>query len=183
MRTSRILFLVTSVTLAIAAGEASAKLARSGDASVSFTATGPGGLKVVGTTSELAVADDGQAVTVTVPLRALDTKIELRNKHMREKYLEVEKYPNAVLVVARAELRMPPQGADVASEASGTMKIHGRERPVRFKYTAKRAGGQMAVSGTVRVNIKEFGIEEPSFMGASVKPDVDVAAGFSVSDN
>ena len=63
------------------------------------------------------------------------------------------------------------------------MKIHGKERPVRFKYTAKKAGAQMSVSGNVRLNIKDFAIEEPSFMGASVKPDVDVAATFSVSDS
>lgn len=183
MRTSRLatILIASVLTLGGALGTASAKLAKAGDASVAFTATGPGGLKIVGTTSELAVADDGQTVTVSVQLRALDTKIELRNKHMREKYLEVEKFPTAVLVVPRAELRVPQTG-DVSAEANGVMKIHGKERPVRFKYTAKRSGAQMAVSGVVRVNIKEFGIEEPSFMGASVKPDVDVNATFAVAD-
>ncbi len=182
MRHFTTISLLALATVAIAAGDASAKLAKNGDANVAFTATGPGGLKIVGTTAELTVADDGQNVSITVPLRALDTKIELRNKHMRDKYLEVDKYPNAVLVVPRAELKMP-QGADVAGDAAGTMKLHGKDRPVRFHYTAKRVGTQLAVSGTVRLNIKEYGIEEPSFMGASVKPDVDVAAGFSVTDN
>ena len=183
MNTPRILFLLAAASVvAMASGDASAKLAKAGDATVSFTATGPAGLKIVGTTGELSVVDDGQTVTVTVPLRALDTKMELRNKHMREKYLEVQKYPNAVLVVPRAELRMP-QGDAVSAEAGGTMKIHGREKPVRFRYTAKKAGTNMAVSGTVHLNIKDFGIEEPSFMGASVKPDVDVSAGFAVSEN
>jgi polyisoprenoid-binding protein YceI len=181
MRPSHVLFLCSVLAVGAAAGDASAKLAKAGDATVSFTATGPGGLKIVGTTGDLVVADDGQTVSITVPLRSLDTKIELRNKHMREKYLEVDKYPTAVLVVPRSELRMPQNG-DVSAEAGGTMKIHGNERPVRFKYTAKRAGAQMSVSGNVRLNIKDFGIEEPSFMGASVKPVVDVAAGFSVSD-
>jgi len=170
------------VAFAAVAGDASAKLAKAGEASVSFAASGPGGLKIVGTTGELLVADDGQSVTVTVPLRALDTKIELRNKHMREKYLEVEKYPNAVLVVPRAEIKTPASG-EVSAEAGGTMKIHGKEKPVRFKYTAKRAGEKVSVAGNVHLNIKDFAIEEPSFMGASVKPEVDVTATFSVSDS
>lgn len=174
------LFSAAAAALSIAANDASAKLSKVGDANVSFTATGPAGLKIVGTTRDLSVAEDGQSVTVTVPLRGLDTKIELRNKHMREKYLEVEKFPNAVLVVPRAELA---QGDSVSAEANGTMKLHGRERPVRFRYTAKKAGSKTTVSGTVRLNIKDFGIEEPSFMGASVKPDVEVATGFDVVDN
>ena len=183
MHLRKIVLLVAMVGAPVFAlsGEALAKLAKTGDASVAFTATGPGGLKIVGTTSELAVADDGQSVAVTVPLRALDTKIELRNKHMREKYLEVDKYPNAVLTVARSELKMPTSG-EVSGDAAGTMKIHGREHAVRLHYTAKRAAAGMAVSGTVKVNIKDFGIEEPSFMGAAVKPDVDVSATFPVAD-
>lgn len=182
MRSLRFVVLASVLGLAALASDADAKLAKAGEATVSFTASGPGGLKIVGSTSDLRVTDDGQSVTVAVPLKTLDTKIELRNKHMREKYLEVDKYPDAVLVVSRAELKLP-QGAEVSAEAPGTLKIHGREKPVKFRYTAKRAGDKMAVSGTVRINIKDFAIEEPSFMGASVKPDVDVAASFSVSDN
>ena len=181
MRPSRIFFIVSAAAFAVAGGDAYAKLAKAGDANVSFTATGPAGLKIVGTTNDLSVADDGQTVTVTVPLRGLDTKIELRNKHMREKYLEVGKFPNAVLVVPRTQLT--GGGDSVTADANGTMKIHGREKPVRFHYTAKKAGAKTTVTGTVRVNIKDFGIDEPSFMGASVKPDVDVSADFAVTDS
>ena len=45
---------------------AEAKLARSGSSDVSFTAVGPGGLKIVGTTPDLQVADDAQSVNVIV---------------------------------------------------------------------------------------------------------------------
>lgn len=165
---------------AFASGDALAKLAKGGDANVSFTATGPGGLKIVGTTSDLQVAD-GDKIVVTVPLKNLDTKIELRNKHMREKYLEVDKYPDAVLTVARSEVKVPQSG-EVSSEASGTMKVHGKEKNVRFKYTAKRNGDKIGVTGSVRLDIDDYGIEKPSFMGATVKRDVDVNVSFVVSD-
>ena len=69
MNTPRILFLLAAASVvAMASGDASAKLAKAGDATVSFTATGPAGLKIVGTTGELSVVDDGQTVTVTVPV-------------------------------------------------------------------------------------------------------------------
>lgn len=165
---------------ALASPLALAKLAKSGGAQVSFNATGPAGLKIVGTTNDLDVSEKDSAVVVTVPLKNLDTKIELRNKHMREKYLEVDKYPNAELTVARSALKV--NGADASGEAAGTMKIHGREKQVVFKYSAKKTGPGYAVNGSTTLNIKDFGIEEPSFMGASVKPNVDVNVSFNVSE-
>jgi polyisoprenoid-binding protein YceI len=180
MSTPRIALAGASLALALVAAHAEARFARAGGADVSFTATGPGGLKIVGTTDELSVADDAQTVTVTVPLAKLDTKIDLRNKHMREKYLETDKYPTAVLTVPKGELKVPA-GGDVSAEAGGVMKIHGQEKAVRFRYTAKRAGDKIGVVGSVRLDMKDFGIQEPSFMGASVKKDVDVSATFQVS--
>jgi polyisoprenoid-binding protein YceI len=168
---------------------AHARYARSGDAQVTFTATGPGGLKILGTTSELTVDDRGDAIAILVPLRGLDTKIELRNKHMREKYLEVAKYPNAELVVQRSEIRAATGSGPVQAEANGTLKLHGQSRPVRFSYVAKRAddggragGDALRIDGKLGVDIREFGIEQPSFMGATVKPNVDVTASFVVKD-
>jgi polyisoprenoid-binding protein YceI len=142
---------------------------------------GPGGLKIDGTSNELTVNESSDNVAVVVPLRGLDTKIELRNKHMREKYLETDKYPNAELTVARSALKFP-DATPVSGEADGVMKMHGREHPVRFKYDAKKAGAGYQVNGSVRVDIRHYGITEPSFMGASVKPEVDVQVNFTVSE-
>jgi polyisoprenoid-binding protein YceI len=164
-------------TLAIVAtiGVAHAKLSGSGG-EVSFTATGPAGLKIVGNTSQLSVKEDGANVVVTVPLGAVDTGIALRNKHMKEKYLETDKYPNAELTVARASVK------EGSGSAQGTMKIHGQSKPVTFTYNAKKAGAGFAVDGTVKLNIKEFGIDVPSYLGVTVKPEVDVAAKFNAAD-
>ncbi len=86
---------------------ADAKLAASGLASVSFAATGPAGMRIVGSSSDLSVSDDAQNITVTVPLGNLKTGVDLRDQHMRDKYLEVPKYPNAELVVAKSAIRDP----------------------------------------------------------------------------
>lgn len=161
---------VTLVTLV-----AHAKIARTGEAQVSFTATGPAGLSIVGTTQELSVADAGDELVVTVPLKNLDTKIELRNKHMRERYLEVAKYPNAELRVQKSAVKA------AAGKASGVLSLHGKSKPTTFAYTTKPDGGATAVTGSFRVNILDFGIEKPGYAGVSVKPDVDVKVAFRVT--
>lgn len=165
------------LVVAALAVPAAARLGGAADARVVFHATGPGGLRIDGTTSALSVAESDDQIHVVVPLGGLDTKIELRNKHMREKYLETDKHPNAELVVARSALKGAASG-----DAEGTMKLHGREHPVRFHFETKKAGARMQVTGSVRVDIRHYGIQEPSFMGASVKPEVDVDAAFSVAE-
>lgn len=157
-------------------GVAYAKLAGSGG-EVSFTAVGPGGLKIVGNTSQITVKEDGANVIVSVPLATLDTGIAIRNKHMKEKYLETDKFPNAELTVARGAVK------EGSGSAQGTIKIHGQSKPVTFSYNAKKNGAAFAVDGSMHVNIKDFGIDVPSYLGVTVKPDVDIAVKFSATDN
>lgn len=160
---------------------ADAKLSRTGSPNVTFTAIGPAGMKIVGTTSDLNVDDDGQNVTVVVPLANLRTGISLRDRHMKEKYLQVQQYPNAELRVARSALRFPT-GGDTSGDAPGSMKIHGRTNPVTFHYVAHRNGGSISVTGSVHVNMKDYGIDVPSYLGVTVRPDVDVSARFDAND-
>lgn len=161
---------------------ADAKLGATGSSSVSFAANGPAGMRIVGTSSDLSVSDDAQNVTVTVPLGNLKTGIDLRDRHMREKYLEVGKYPNAELVVDRSAIKFPADGAESSGNVNGTMTIHGQSKPVVVAYKAKRSGSAYDVSGSLRVNIKEYGVEVPSYLGVTVKPDVDVALSARVQD-
>lgn len=175
MALRHIRFFTVFSAVALVALTAHAKLARSGDAQVSFSATGPAGLSIVGTTSELAVAETEQDVIVTVPLKNLDTKIELRNKHMRDKYLEVAKYPNAELRVAKTAVQSP------SGNATGQLSLHGQTRPVTFSYTTKPDGAATGVTSSFHMNMNDFGIEKPGYAGISVKPEVDVNVSFRVT--
>jgi hypothetical protein len=53
---------------------------------------------------------------------------------------------------------------------------------VKLKYEAKRSGAGYAVAGSVRLNITDFGIQQPSYLGVSVKPEVDIAVKFNALD-
>jgi polyisoprenoid-binding protein YceI len=180
-------FAVVTLVAAAASGlltpwPADAKVARSGEPAVSFSATGPAGMKIVGTTSELSVADDGSNLSVVVPLSNLKTGISLRDQHMREKYLQVAKFPNAELSVARGSIKFPVSASEASADAQGTMKIHGVSKPVTFHYSAKKDGAKLSVSGSVRVNVKDFGIDIPSYLGVTVNPDIGIAVKFDATD-
>ena len=100
---------------------------------------------------------------------------------MREKYLEVPKYPAAVLTIARAALKLPNPGEKVEADAPGTITLHGQSRPVSVNYDAKDDGATLVTHGAFRINMNDFGITVPVYLGVTVKPDIDVTASFRVS--
>lgn len=180
----RKLNVATVIVTAVALGllpSADAKLASRGDASVSFTGIGPAGLKITGSTTDLSVADDGKNVTITVPLKNLTTGIGVRDKHMHEKYLQTDQYRTAELVVDRAALKFPA-GAESSANATGTMTLHGKSRPVTFHYTATPAGGALKVFGRTDVNMNDFGIVVPTYLGVTMKPNISVVATFTATN-
>jgi polyisoprenoid-binding protein YceI len=161
---------------------AAAKLNRTGDAKTSFKAAGPAGLSIEGKTSDMSIADDGTTVTITVPLSNIDTGIGLRNDHTK-KAVEADKYPSVTLKVARAALKFPAAGADSSGDAKGQFTLHGQTKDVTFHYAAKNAGGTISVTGSTRINVNDYGVTPPSYLGVTVKPDVDVSTSFSATDN
>jgi polyisoprenoid-binding protein YceI len=178
----RIAYSVSMISIATVPLVAHAQLSSTGAAEASFTAVGPAGMKIVGQTHDLTVADDAQSITVTVPLTNLTTGIALRDRHMREKYLQVGQYASAQLVVPRAALRLPASGATVDASAPATLTIHGRAHPVTIRYTARGEGKALHVSGGTHIDIRDYGIDVPSYLGVTVKPDIDVAVRFDALD-
>ncbi len=115
-----------------------------------------------------------------VPLGNLKTGISLRDRHMKEKYLQVDRYPDAELSVAHSGLRFPANGATLQAAAIGRLTLHGVARNVHFRYQARGSGATYQVEGLLHVNMHDFGIRVPSYLGVTVKPDVDVKVQFQL---
>jgi polyisoprenoid-binding protein YceI len=160
---------------------AAAKLSKTGSSTTTFKVAGPAGLNINGTTADMNIADDGTTVTITVPLNNVDTGIGLRNDHTK-KALDTATYPNATLTVARAALNFPAAGADSSGDAKGSLSLHGKSKDVTFHYAAKNAGGTISVNGSTHINMNDFGITPPSYLGVSVKPDVDIVTAFQATN-
>lgn len=161
---------------------ADARLARTGTPRVVFHADGPAGLRIDGTTHNLDVDDRGASIVVRVPLRNLTTGISLRDHHMRDKYLQIASFPNAELTVDRSAIHFPVGEGVSTGDATGSMAIHGHTKNVTFHYTLARAGGQLRVAGTTSIDIRDFGIDIPSYLGITVKPHVDIEVQFTASE-
>jgi polyisoprenoid-binding protein YceI len=153
------------------------------DGHVTFDAAGPAGFKIEGTTSDVTVSEANGNVLVTVGLANLTTGISLRDHHMREKYLEVPRFPTAVLSVARSALNVPAAGAQAEADAPGTLTLHGQTRPVTVHYSAKADGTSCTTQGKIHINMNEYGISVPTYLGVTVKPEVDIVASFRAIGN
>lgn len=175
---------ILSLAVVSSSSVAEAAFVGRSDANVAFTAIGPAGMKIVGTTRDLTVAEDAQGgVAVTVTLGTLTTGMALRDKHMREKYLEVQTYPTAILRVSRASLNVPGPGQSGTFDSKGTLTLHGTTRPILFHYTAKSDGQTAyAVSGSMTLDMTDYGIAKPGYLGVSVKTPVDLAVSFTTDD-
>jgi polyisoprenoid-binding protein YceI len=171
--------LLAAVTMSLVAA---AKLSKAGSSSTSFKAQGPAGLNIEGKTAEMSIADDGTTITITVPLGNLSTGIGLRDEHTK-KALESDTYPNTTLTVPRANIKFPAAGAESTGDAPGKMTLHGQTKDVTFHYVAKLNGDTFDVKGSTTINVDDFGIKRPSYLGVTVKPNVDVATAFQAKDN
>jgi polyisoprenoid-binding protein YceI len=149
-----------------------------GEPSAGFHGRGPGGFIVEGKTNQLRIDDDGTTLKITVPLAGLQTGIALRDRHMREKYLQVDKFPDAVLELPWSSVKVPADGQTGEGNAPGKMTLHGKTHDVQVKYRIARTGTRYQVSGNVPLNLKDYDIEVPSYLGVTVQPDIDASASF-----
>lgn len=150
-----------------------------GEPTAGFHGRGPGGFSLQGTTHQLRVEDDGTLLKVVVPLAGLQTGISLRDRHLRERYLEVEKYPDAVLELPWSAVKLPSDGQTTEGTAPGKMTLHGKSHEVQVKYRVTRTGNRYQVTGNVPLNINDYGIDVPSYFGVTVQPDIDASASFT----
>lgn len=150
-----------------------------GEPTAGFQGRGPGGFTLEGTTHELRLEDTGTTLKITVPLGQLTTGISLRDKHMKEKYLEVGRFPELVLEVPWASVKLPADGQKLEGAATGKVTLHGQTRDVPIRYALARTGTRYQVTGHAAINLKDFGVEVPSYFGVTVQPDIDARASFA----
>jgi polyisoprenoid-binding protein YceI len=168
------------LSLALAVGVAHAAV--KGGGGIVFHAKGPMGLKIDGT-GPLNVEEVDGKIKLTVPFAKLDTKMEMRNKHMRER-MHADKFPMVTFSVERSKLTFPADGQESTGKAVGTLDFHGVSKPLPFTYKAKRSGNTYAVSGDMAFNVGHHGVKEDSLceMKICAKPDVAVHVDFKVSE-
>jgi polyisoprenoid-binding protein YceI len=166
------LFRIAAAGLVLAAQSAATPVPLS-HREVVFVAHGSLGMRIQGTTSDLTAVQAPDAMEFQVRLATLETGIAVRDRHMRDEYLEVGTYPTATLRIPRAAL---PANVPAGS-CRGELTLHGRTHPVDVAFHLNGGSGY-DVSATMQVDMRDYGIQSPKYLGVTVKPLVDVSVDF-----
>ncbi len=115
-------------------------------------------------------------VQVSIDMGSLDTGVGLRNKEMRERYLETPKFPNATfksVSVSGPAAVAANQPADLS--VTGDSTLHGVTKrmtiPVRVVLIPD---GRLHTTSSFRVHMPDFGINVPHNVLVTVNDEVPV---------
>lgn len=115
----------------------------------------------------LTAANGKVSGTLTVALDAYKTGIDMRDEHMKTKYLETTKYPTAKLV-----LKDQPYTEGKEGVVTGELTVKNDTKPVQITFTVTGK----KVSATFKVSLKDYpSVGAPSWKLVTVADEVDVA--------
>ena len=101
------------------------------------------------------------AKSIVIDMKSLSTGLDLRDDHAKNKYLEVGKYPEAVLTDATGE----------NGKGQGKLKFHGKENPVTGTYTIQ---GGKTLQAEFKIKLSDYGISDISYKGIGVEDLVKI---------
>jgi hypothetical protein len=144
-----------------------------------FLAVGqPGFIKIKGKASvpqgQLVLAQGEWSGELKLPVDELDTGLNLRNQHMREKYLKSQSYPFIVLKLVKQKVDPSwtfDQGQKASGQLDGVVRIMEQESPVQVHY---QIDGNNKVKADFKIKISDYAIGTPEFMGVKVADHVEV---------
>lgn len=184
LKTSLLMFVALGSSFAVAAVPEKLEL-QTGDSEVQFTAVGrPSLLRIKGEGAHAAGAlepkDGNYAGDVKVDLRDFHTGIAMRDKHMKEKYLELDKPENdvAVLHVAKLELICVSAAAKESGICpfGGSLSLHGKSQPVTGTAKVRDDGGAKRFEAEWTIKLSDYNVTIPQFAGISVADQVEIRA-------
>ena len=154
-----------------------------GSGNVEFRATGhPSALKIVGKGAapkgSFTVAGTQVHGEVSFDLNSLDTGIDTRTHHMKEKYLETGKYQEAKLTVSQMTLPQDIASNHVSADSvpfTGTLLLHGVTKPVTGTAKIEKSGDKVALTAQFGLKVSDYAISIPTFAGITMADEVQVS--------
>jgi polyisoprenoid-binding protein YceI len=121
--------------------------------------------------------------SLAVDLRTLDTGIGLRNEHLRDTYLEVTKQPGYdTATLSAIDLKgLKPVAPEGKGSFTGSLTLHGVTKTVAGTVEVRPTGEDLRVKASFPVNLLDYSIRRPRYLGVGVKDTVEVEVAFSVS--
>ena len=120
-------------------------------------------------------------IYLEVDLNSLDTGIGLRNRHMRENYLETDKFP---ITYFQGKIVSSTKKTEdvVVLNSEGSIFIHAIKRPLSVKGTMNAAGEGYRIQAEFIVKLSDFEIEIPSIMFYKINEDMQLILDFYIKE-
>lgn len=139
------------------------------------------GYVVAGDSGLMAGQDPrGSRFYFEVDLGSLDTGINLRNRHMRDDYLQVSRYPYATFKGALEQVARGP-GDSLRVTAAGTLSIHGVNREVQIPCMILPVRTGYAAHCTFQALLSDYQIAIPKLMFLKLSNEISLDLTFSVA--
>lgn len=147
---------------------------------IEFEATGrPSMIKIKGqgegATSKFILDGNQLKGVVSFNLDSLKTGIELRDQHMKEKYLKTKTNPTALMKIPSVTL---PAGWDLQNAEvkdlsfNAILKLNGVEKPV--KGILNIGASPLRSQAEFEIKLSDFQIEIPEYLGVKVADTVKI---------
>ncbi|MBN2000909.1 YceI family protein, partial [candidate division KSB1 bacterium] len=110
----------------------------------------------------------------------LDTGIGLRNRHMRDNYLETKKYPVAEfkgMVVQVDSLN----NAAFSVRTKGSFKLHGVEKTLEiYGVVTLNESGKYTINSQFEIKLQDYNIKVPQLMFLKINEIIKLEISFSL---
>ena len=113
---------------------------------------------------------------VVVKAAAMVTGNASRDRNMREKVLETDRYPEIVFEARRirADLSRLRPGERFTAEAEGDLTVHGKTAPLRVPIDVLVQADSVVLEGSFPLSWKQYELNDPSFGIVTVRDPLKV---------
>jgi polyisoprenoid-binding protein YceI len=118
-------------------------------------------------------ADEQGAVrgALRVELQTLETGIGIRDRHMKNNYLEVEKGPEFATAIIE-DIRV--EKLEGKTVFSGMLTLHGQKRKVTGAAELQQKDGRIRVQAQFPLKVSDFDIPAPTYLGVGVRDEIQI---------
>lgn len=115
---------------------------------------------------------------IVVPAAGMRTGNRLRDRTLREKVLETDRFPEIVFELRRftGDLSRFRPGETFSVQVAGDLTVHGKTAPIQLPVDVSVFPGAVVLTGSFPVHWKSYGLQDPSFpVVARVQEPMQVA--------
>jgi polyisoprenoid-binding protein YceI len=177
-----VVVLASTITLSAATPQATSNTYRITNAhvAVNCTLTAGGSFKALSTAvaGNLALAGGSHVLSgvVQVDLATLETGIALRDRHMKDIYLEIRR--GATFATAQLE-EIRIDRVEGRTQFGGVLVLHGQRRPINGMVDLQgQHDGAVGVRARFPISLAAFAIQPPRYLGVGVEDEVQVQVTF-----